>query len=294
MQHYERRVYRLPAAREDELAAALWGRGALGCEVTDDAEPGRIRLVAYFPAGEAPAFDAAWRLLEVEEAGGDSFEGRDWLAEYRAHSRPLAVGRRFVVDPRDLDDPAAREPIDPGQPGRIVLRIPAQNAFGTGSHASTRLVVELLERHPDVVAGSDILDVGTGSAILALVALHLGAQSVVGYDPDAEAVVTARLNARRNPVPGRPEPALFAGGVQALGAERPPAFDLALINVLPERVIADYPSIRGRLRAGGQVISSGNLVEHRDAWLGRLAGLGLVPRDERGDGEWIAFLLRAA
>ena len=282
---FERRTYRLPALREDELVADLWRRGALGCEVLDDDRPGRTRLVVYFAAGGAPTLEERWRRLGVEDAGGETIADRDWLAEYRLHSQPLDVGRRFLVDPRDIDD-RGDEP--PSEHGRTILRIPAQNAFGTGSHESTRLAVELLEAHADRLAGTTVLDVGTGSGILAFVALHLGARRVIGHDLDAPSVITARVNAWRNGVGGAVS--FFAGTADALGAGA--RFDLALINVLPERVIDDYPSLVERLAHRGLIISSGNLLEHRDAWLARLAGLGLVPVAERSDGEWVAFLLR--
>ncbi|MEM8929708.1 MAG: 50S ribosomal protein L11 methyltransferase [Acidobacteriota bacterium] len=286
---YERRTYRLPATRENELVAALWGRGALGCEVLDGDRPGEARLVVYYPAGGVPTLDEHWRRLGVVDDGGEAFAERDWLAEYRAQSRPLEVGRRFVVDPRNLDTfSAADEPIDPG---RTVLRIPAQNAFGTGSHESTRLCVDLLEAHAEGLAEATVLDVGTGSGILSFVALHLGAARAVGYDLDAPSVVTASLNARHN-APPNSRYETFAGTAAALAAVE--CFDWALVNVLPERVIADYPRLLRGLRPGGRVISSGNLVEQRASWLARLGELGLVIEDERAEGEWIAFVLHKA
>ncbi len=275
-----KQCFLLPAALEDVFAAALWSAGTLGFEIRD-AGPGELCFEAYFPA-PAPALDLEmWRRRGVRLLAAATLPEQDWLAPYRAGAAPFDLGRRFRVDPRDPADGRTAG----GSGSRISLRIPAQSAFGTGSHASTRLVVEWLEELP--LAGLDVLDIGTGSGILACVALLLGARSAVGYDLDPQAVCIARANARRAGL----APRLLAARAAAL---RPrPAFDLALVNVLPERILGELPALAGLLRPGARLLSSGNLTSRRDELLARFAACGLRLVAEKSDGEWSAFLLAA-
>ncbi len=277
---YKRWLFELPEELEDLLTAELWASGCLGME-TKPAERGRLGFEVYFPEPLPPAargFDRQrWRHRGVELLSAGRFAERDWLAGYRQRARSIELGRRFRVDVGDGPGPAAADD------GRVGLAIPAQTAFGTGSHESTRLAVRWLEVLEP--AGLDVLDVGAGSGILSFVAEHLGARRVVGFDLDPQAVCIARANARRN----RLAPRLFAGRLAAL---RPvPAFDLALVNILPERVVGELPRLRSVLRPEGRVVSSGNLWARRDELLAAFTAAGLVFRGEKRENEWVAFLL---
>jgi len=280
MTDFELRTFSLPAELEELLAAELWSLGALGFEV-HEAEAGRLRLDAWFPSPVPPAMAgfelAAWQERGVRMLDCEAVAERDWLADYRAAAEPFDVGRGFRVDPRD---PPGEAPA--GE--RTTLRIPARTAFGTGSHESTRLVLEWLEDLD--LAQRSVLDVGTGSGILAFAAEHLGASRVVGCDVDAGAVCIARGNARANGL----SPGLFAGGVAALGASA--RFDLVLVNILPENIAGELPRLVRLLAPGGRLISSGNLADRRDELLARWARRGLALEAERYESEWVAFLLR--
>lgn len=281
---YTLHIFRLPAAQEDAVAAELWRMGALGFEVKADERPGFVRLESYFPAGSESvageprnAIDS-WTREGVERIDVSAVADQDWMADYRARSRPFAVGRRFWLAPGEPGDPLP-EPPD----GRLLIRAPAQNAFGTGSHESTRLMLELMEAQR--LDGLELLDVGTGSGILTFAALKLGAATVVAYDMDPPSVITASINGGLNRCRG----AWLASRADALSAE--PAFDMLLVNVLPERVLADYPRLLQTLRPDGRVISSGNLFSRRDELLQRFVSLGLRLEAERREGEWAAFVL---
>ncbi len=198
---YLERVYRLPAANEDLLVAELFLLGASGFQSTDPDPDGEIELTAFFEGAEAPELEPETAAaLAAELLGSESLAERDWLAEYRALAQPIEVGRRFVCDPRDVDDPAVKSEPPVLHDGRQLLHIPAQTAFGTGSHESTRLAIELLEDEAAAghLAGRRVLDVGTGSGILCFVAEKLGAGFAAGYDIDAPAVCIAHLNAKLN------------------------------------------------------------------------------------------------
>jgi ribosomal protein L11 methyltransferase len=271
---YWRLVYEVEAARQGELVAALAEAGTLGLE--EIATAGDRQLVAaYFVPGQGPEvrLPGGARLLE-ESLLPDA----DWMAGYRALAQPLAVGRRFLLDPREAGAAAPDVPA-----GRVLLRIPARSAFGTGSHASIRLALGLLERLP--LAGARVLDVGTGSGVLALAALALGADSAVGLDLDLGASLLAGQHARLN----RLDASFWAGGLDALdGAAR---FDAVVVNALPHEVLPEGARIAGAVAAEGRLIVSGVLAGEASPTLAAWRARGLAPVDELLEEEWAAWTL---
>lgn len=290
-------TFSLPAELEEPFTAELWARDLAGCEI-QEAAPGVRRLIAWYPE-PLPSAMERWDLADWNERGvvlesSTAVGDRDYLQEYRAASRPLELGRGFLVLENDPDDDGAATALENARQqatdqGRSLLRIPARTAFGTGSHESTRLVMHWLEEIP--LQGSTVLDVGTGTGILSLAALQLGARRAVGFDLDAQSVVQARINAGLNPTANPPH--FFAGRLPALAPPKndDERWDVALVNVLPERIAADLPRLADLLAAGALMVSSGNLHERRDETLRRFAALGFACRGEKVDGEWAAYLL---
>lgn len=270
---YLRRLFLVPPDFEDALAADLWEAGTLGVR-SEDAADGRVLLDAWFAPDAAP-FAVEWPGAELtaEEPVPDT----DWLAEYRERARPFPVASSLFVDPREPDELSIGPP-----PGRTLLRLPARAAFGTGSHESTSLAVELIETLD--LTGCTVLDAGTGTGILAFAALLRGARSAVAYDADPAAPFHARDNSRFN----RLAPLLFAGRSGAL--RETPRFDLALVNIVPEQILAEMPGLVCVLRSAGELILSGILAEERgQEVLDHMRGLGFEDTDRRAAGEWVAF-----
>lgn len=283
---YHRRKYRVPEACQEIFVAELWARGILGCEIKKGDE-----VEFYFP-DPLPAEALEWDLSEwlaqgIEVVDQATLEERDWLEDYRASARPIEVGRKFLIDPRDEVGADEEDPVSTG--GRILFHIPARTAFGTGSHESTQLAAEWLEDLE--ITGFDVLDVGTGSGILAFMAAELGARRVVGFDMDPVAPVVAHQNCDLNRQRlGDFSPLFYAGRLDALRSA--PIFDLALVNVLPERIFDELPLLLAVLRPGALVVSSGNLWQRRQELRQQLESLGLVFEGEKRRDEWVAFLLR--
>jgi len=285
-----------PAELEEELVARLWALGCAGSWSEEAGPEGRIVLHAFFVAGSTPAglaFEDARVVASAPERVGE----QDWQRTWRERSGLIPLGRRFVVDPREPAE--VEEPVDPGD--RILLRLPARTAFGVGSHESTSLAVELLESCD--VAGRRVLDVGTGTGILAFAALHLGAREVVAFDLDPAAALLLPtyqdLNGLRFPA--------WAGSILALGVRRAvlgpteasgeagsegPAggFDLATVNVAPHEIRGDLPRLARALRPNGRALFSGILCSELDEVVAVAARHGFEWRSQLSSGEWAAFV----
>jgi len=280
------------ASRAEPLCDALLEAGALAASIEDaDAgtpdeqpqfgEPGSVnspgwahsRVVALLEAdADAHALlaeaGAAIGLAEVPAFSVETVEEQNWVQLTQSQFDPIRVSERLWIVPswHESPDPAAVNLIlDPGM------------AFGTGSHPTTRLCLEWLERN--VSADCTVLDYGCGSGILAIAAARLGAGRVAGVDIDPQAVEAAKANAERNGVT-----ALFADSAQPVAGE----YDLVVANILsnPLRVLA--PAICAHVRSGGRLALSGILREQAEEIIGIYAQwLPMQVADTRED--WVCL-----
>lgn len=208
----------------DVLVTSLWNAGAQGIWERDDRT-----VVAWFdvPTGDVPS-GGRWE----EEPP------RDWLAAWKAGLEPVTVGRLEIAPSWTRAGPSPTTIVlDPGM------------AFGTGHHATTRRCLAELQRRG--VDGGEVLDVGTGSGVLAIAAVLLGARRAVGVETDPDAVRTARDNAARNGVAVD----LRHGSLEALGADE--RFDVVVANLITDVVIGLAARLLDRVRPGGTLITSG-------------------------------------
>ncbi len=265
----------LPAAIEEELPELLAPFDTLGCHF-ETASAGRILVWVYLPGASSPDALAA----ELERRGAERLAveivaDQDWLAAYRSQVRPMPVGRLWWMDPhpgRPTPAPAARQ--------RLVIE--PRSAFGTGSHESTQLLLlELEELRLDDAA---VLDVGTGSGVLALAAERRGATFVVGVDNDPQAVWTAREIAGQQEWQARS--LYLVGSTRCLAGA---SFQLVLCNMIPAQFVPLLEDIRGLLESGGTALFSGILGEQRASVRSELAAHGLEAAGERQLGEWCAL-----
>ena len=231
----------------------------------------------------------------------------DWSQTWKAHFKPLRVGRRFLVSP-------TWEPV-PADPDRLVIRIDPGRAFGTGHHETTRLCLEWLEDclesdlnavrdsdgpplsksgtssavegstdpDPDAPRGGSqrLLDVGTGSGILAIGAALLGFSKVVGIDNDPEAIEVAEENIVLNGLSGKIE-VLRASPEEIKGS-----FDVVISNIQSMPLIRMSETIASKLTDEGRLALSGILVEQADEVCAEYEKRGLKLTGAKTAGEWV-------
>jgi ribosomal protein L11 methyltransferase len=280
---------RAPAPELAERAAAeAFEAGATGLEERDAG--GITELWIYAPAPAVPAVERALAALAHEAgealhvAAAEPAPEEDWSVRWREGLGTVRISARLAVRPPF---------VAPDGDGRALVVDPGQ-AFGTGGHASTRLALGWIDALPDAaLRGARVLDAGTGSGVLALAALQLGAESAVGFDLDPVAVREARSNAAANGLSHRAR--FFTGPVAALAAPPAPRFDLVLANLLRSEVLPILPDLARRLRPGGHAVLSGLLVSELAEMTAALAREGLrvagtrEEHDAAGD-SWLGLL----
>jgi ribosomal protein L11 methyltransferase len=246
-------------------------------------------LTTYLPAdGNADRCAAAVEST-LREVAGDEIEIRwevvpaeDWLALWRSGLGPRRVGPRLVVAP-SWSSPVIG-------PGDILLRIDPQMAFGTGEHASTRGVLRLLQRL--LLSDVRLLDVGTGSAILAIAGARLGARHVVAVESDGSAIENAQQNVVANGVADRVTIVhgfVDEGFLKAYGGG---AFDGITANVLSGVLLPLLPSLHCALRTDGWLILAGILIEEAEDLRVAAGEAGFVVEAEDVEEQWWSGVLR--
>jgi ribosomal protein L11 methyltransferase len=263
---------------------ALMEAGALGTESCEDVEAQTFAVVAYFDAppareGIRTALLDALRLYDlpssaVREMTFSEVADRDWLGEWKKGWQPVAVGTRFVIAPPWSEVPESA--------GRIVIRIEPGMAFGTGTHETTRLCLAAIEKY---FRGGSLLDVGTGTGILAISAALLYPEShVEACDTDTDAVSIARENARLNKVADRI--GFRVGTVE----ETTGSFDVVCANLTADVIAPLLPALVGA--TCGRLILSGILDSQSEMIRARLHELGISqPCEIATDGEWVAIIV---
>ncbi len=206
-----------------------------------------------------------------------------------APGRPLAIGGRLWVTGREDELPVLRA----AHPGKPVLCIPAAMAFGTGEHATTAMCLRLLAETARTLqkagAAWELLDLGSGSGILALAGRLFGARGALGLDNDPHAVRTARGNATLNGVRGvRFQRADLLDGWRPERA----AWPVITANLFSELLTALLPQVRAALADGGFLIASGILASQAAELETHFRKNGLTLVTKRRRGKWTAFLVR--
>ena len=264
---YHQLVLELPGrelARAEEACTRL---GAIAVSLADAGDepllepaPGEtpvwqsVRLRALFEVSANPEFAAATLAVVLGLPAVaiiiEHVEDRAWEREWLKDFRPMRFGRRLWIAPAGQR---------PDGPAAVILELDPGLAFGTGTHATTALCLEWLDRR--VRGGERVLDYGCGSGILALAAIKLGAASATACDIDPQALIATRENAAKNGL--RPQVDVVERPEAAAGV-----FDIVLANILAGPLVELAPRLAGLTRAQGEIVLAGMLA-HQAAEVAR-------------------------
>ena len=288
----------------DIVSEALLRQGAVGTQIIDRAEvpdpskpngfwelidpqmieemPEDVQVKAWFENVEAlrglenilAALPAMTGMdLGTLKAASQGVQEQDWSECWKQYYKPFRAGARLVIKPswESWEE----------QPGDLVIELDPGMAFGTGTHETTAMCVGLIEKY---YRGGSLLDVGTGSGILAIAAARLGAMGIVAVDIDPDAVRVARENVAHN---GLTEATAVRQGDLLQGLSQ--RFDFAVANILAPVICMLAAPLKKHLTPGGRFICSGIIAEAEadvnEALLA--AGYGIDEIQHKGD--WVAF-----
>ena len=292
----------VPAEFADVLSsflADLTGKGICVENLSVDAfsaseipDSPRVTVKAYLPAeaDPAPAMSELGVYLNRLAAGRPgiyiaqpiikAIRSEDWSSSWKIHFKPLRVGSRLLIVP--TWEEAVPLPDD------LVLRIDPGMAFGTGGHETTRLCLEMLEKQMNSIgpACPSLLDLGTGSGILAMAASLLGAGRILALDIDPDAVKIARENLAMNRLAEK----VVCDTIPLESLAE--SFDIILANILAEELVRLAPFLAVRLNPGGALILSGILAEKEGLVRQGFAAQPLQYVETSIAGEWVAMLYR--
>ncbi len=203
----------------------------------------------------------------------------DWANSWKQYYKPLKVGERMVICP-------AWESYTPAE-GELVIRMDPGMAFGTGTHETTRLVIRLLEKYTE--AGCRMLDVGTGTGILAICASRLGAGICRAYDIDPTAVRVAREN-------------IADSGLTNVTCDRSDLlrqvsldggkYDLICANIVADIIIRMIPDVGAYLADGGVILASGIIAERCDDVVAAFEQNGFTVVEKSVDNDWCGLAVK--
>ena len=250
----------------EELSTDLTRKPTITLYFTDDEEGLR-----HLADTEALLAGMDGVCCEASPAGDDS----EWLYKWQEHFKPAKVGERIVVKP-------GWEDYDPSE-GELVIEMDPGMAFGSGLHETTSMCVKALERY--MPEGAKVLDVGTGTGILAMAAVLLGAGEALGIDIDEEAVRVASENIRKNDLATCIE--IRKGDLMAGVDYRP---DVIVANLMADLVIMLSPAAASQIGPGGLYITSGILDIKEETVTDAICAAGFDIIEIMCDGEWRAVV----
>ncbi|MGI9536570.1 MAG: 50S ribosomal protein L11 methyltransferase [Desulfocapsaceae bacterium] len=205
-------------------------------------------------------------------------EDRDWSETWKVHFKPFAIVQGLVIAP-------TWEHYETGSDEQVIVMDPGM-AFGTGHHETTRLCLELLRESEPLSSGGTMLDVGTGTGILAMAALLFGARRVVGIDNDPEAVKTARANCRLNTLSNRME----ITGRELKEIKN--TFDLVTANIVHDVLLELSDDLARVTGDGGSLLLSGLIEGEQGENIAQcFSDKSFRLIEKRTDGQWCALLL---
>jgi ribosomal protein L11 methyltransferase len=260
----------------------------------DDVEghaAGPLRVAGYLPMDSQVEDtrrrleEALWYLGRIRELPAPQFtpvQQTDWSETWKQHYRPISIGQNLMIVPAWLE---------PDTGGRVPIRIDPGMAFGTGTHPTTQLCLEMMEaRYQQASPPATVIDLGCGSGILAVAAIKMGAERALGVDVDADAIRSARKNAAANQVDEKLE--LGLGSLLELqqGEFSLQVAPLVLANILAPILIRLLDEgLAETLTPNGLLVLSGILAEQAGEVRAALDRHGLRMVEQRQIEDWVAI-----
>jgi ribosomal protein L11 methyltransferase len=253
---------------------------------------GPLRVVAYLPVDEnleetrQKILEGLWHMGQIQPIPKPTFtpiQETNWMEAWKTHYRPIPVGQRLLITPNW---------VEPQSEKRIAIRMEPGMAFGTGTHPTTQLALELLENW--VERDQPLIDVGCGSGILSIAAAKLGAAPVLGVDIDSKAITVAEKNLALNAVSGKPE--FQVGSVaEILGGQfQLQTAPLVVANILAHILIALLEAGMGNLVSGNGILILSGILEEKEADIKvKLAQTGFEVIERIQQKDWVAFAARS-
>lgn len=265
---------KFPEGFRESITGTLFDAGCIG---THD-EDGMVK--AYFEM-DVPVERVAGALSGIP---GVSFETReigeqDWYASWKERFGPMRASGLLICPPWNI--------VDPGPGERLLVLDPGQ-AFGAGDHVTTLTVLDMLHgwaMNRENLSGAKLLDLGTGTGILAIAAHIYGAADITAVDTEIQAVETAGRNFSLNGLVGKIR--LMPGSMKEAGK----GYDLIMANIFQEALLGLMPDMAAALNPGGMIIVSGLLSGQEEAVFAAASGAGLKPASVREEQGWVSALL---
>lgn len=228
--------------------------------------------------------EALWHLGQIQALPEPSYrtiEDEDWMSSWKNHYHPIRIGKRLLVLPAWLEEP-------PG--GRVAIRIDPSMAFGTGTHPTTQLCLEMLE--VTVQPGIHVIDVGCGSGILSIGAARLGAGHILAVDIDNAAIRSTKENAESNQVLDQIETGLGSVTEILAGQFSVSSAPLVLANILAPVIIRLFDiGLADLIAPDGKIVLSGILDEQAQGVIEAGEAKGLKFEEQRQSGDWVVILM---
>jgi ribosomal protein L11 methyltransferase len=255
----------------------------------DEGTPfGPVKVYGYFPVDEyleekrQRLEEALWHLGQIQtlpEVSYKTIEDEDWMASWKKHYRPIPIGKRLLVLPAWIEHTDL---------SRVAVKIDPSMAFGTGTHPSTQLCLEMIEQH--LQPGQNVIDVGCGSGILSIAALKMKASHALGVDIDSASVRSTRENAAANEVNVEVGLGSVSEVIEGKFSLRQAPFVLA--NILAPVIIRLFAAgLADLVEPGGRLVLAGILAEQAAGVQQTAEEHGMHYVESRSQGDWVALLL---